>query len=130
MIVLDASAVLELLLNTVVGRRVAERIAPPGITLHAPHLIDLEVAQILRRYVLRGTIEAQRGALALEHLTLLDLERYAHDLLLPRIWALRENVTAHDAAYVALAETLGASLMTTDRRLAGAAGIRARIELV
>ncbi len=130
MIVVDASAVLELLLNTSAGQHVAARIAPPEITLHAPHLLDLEVAQILRRYVYLGTIDADRGRLALEHLALLHVERYAHDLFLPRIWALRDNVTAYDAAYVSLAEALDVPLLTGDRRLAGAPGIRARIELV
>ncbi len=60
MIVIDASAVLELLLNTRAGQHVAVRIAAPEITLHAPHLLDLEVAQILRRYVFQGTIDADR----------------------------------------------------------------------
>ncbi len=130
MIVVDASAALELLLNTDTGQRVAARIAPPEVTLHAPHLLDLEVAQILRRYVFRGTIEADRGRLALEQLALLDIDRYAHDLFLTRIWALRDNVTAYDAAYVSLAEALDAPLLTGDRRLSTAPGIRAQIELV
>lgn len=130
MIVIDASALLELLLTSKTGRRVAERVAAPEVTLHAPHLVDLEVAQVLRRYVFRGVIDAARGGLALEHLTLLDLQRYTHDLFLPRIWALRDNVTAYDAAYVALAESLDVPLLTADRRLAAASGIRAPIELV
>ena len=130
MIVVDASAILELLLNTSAGQQVATRIAPPEITLHAPHLLDLEVAQILRRYVFLGTIDSDRGLLALEQLVQLDIDRYAHDLFLPRIWDLRDNVTAYDAAYVALAEALDAPLLTADRRLSTAAGIRAQIELV
>ena len=130
MIVVDASAILELLLNTSTGQRVAARIAPPAITLHAPHLLDLEVAQVLRRYVFRGDIDADRGRLALEQLSLLDMDRYAHDLLLTRIWALRNNVTAYDAAYVSLAEALDAPLLTADRRLSVASGVLARIELV
>ncbi len=100
------------------------------MTLNAPHLLDLEVTQILRRYVFLGTIGADRGRLAVEQLTLLDVDRYAHDLFLPRIWDLRNNVTAYDAAYVALAEALDAPLLTGDSRLATAPGIRARIELV
>ena len=130
MIVVDASAILELLLNTDAGQRVAARIAGPDVTLHAPHLLDLEVAQVLRRYVFQRAIDAARGQLALEHLAQLDIDRYAHDLFLPRIWALRDNVTAYDAAYVALAEALDASLVTTDRRLSTASGINARVELV
>ena len=130
MIVVDASATVELLLNSSAGQRVAARIAPSEVTLHAPHLLDLEVAQVLRRYVFQGVIDAARGQLALEHLALLDIDRYAHDLFLPRIWALRDNVTAYDAAYVALAEALDAPLLTTDRRLSAASGIRAQVELM
>ncbi len=130
MIVVDASAILELLLNTSAGQRVAARIAPSAITLHTPHLLDLEVAQVLRRYVFLGTIDADRGRLALEQLALLDMDRYAHDLFLTRIWALRNNVSAYDAAYVSLAEALDAPLLTADRRLSAASGVSARIELV
>lgn len=130
MIVVDASVVLELLLNTPVGRRVAAGIADPGITLHAPHLLDLEVAQSLRRYVFRGVIDSERGRLALDHLGMLGVRRYAHDLFLPRIWDLRDNVTAYDAAYISLAESLEVPLLTADRRLATAPGILARVEVV
>ena len=130
MIVLDASAALELLLNTAAGQQVAKRIAPRTVSLHAPHLIDLEVAQALRRYVHARAIHAQRAELAMTHLSQLDLARYAHDLLLPRIWALRDNLTAYDAAYVALAEVLEAPLLTRDHRLTRAPGITTRIELL
>ncbi len=78
------------------------------MTLHAPHLIDLEIAQTLRRYVRQGDIEEERAQIALQHLAVLDLNRYPHSDFLPRIWALKENVTAYDAAYAALAEALGA----------------------
>lgn len=130
MIVLDASALLELLLVTASGRRLAERIRPAGISLHAPHLVDIEVSQAVRRYVLSGSLSAERGRLALHHLADLDLERYPHTPLLPRIWALRENLTAYDATYVALAEVLEAKLITRDRRLADAPGILADVELI
>lgn len=130
MIVLDASAVVELLLNTATGRRVAERIAPPEVSLHAPHLIDLEVAQVLRRYVQLERFDADRGRLALEHLSALDLERYPHELFLSRIWNLRDNLTAYDAAYVSLAEALGAPLLTADRKLAAVPGIRTAVEVL
>ncbi len=130
MIVLDASAVVELLLNTAQGRRLAQRIRSPSVSLHAPHVIDLEVAQTLRRYVLEGELSDERGQLALEHLVELDLYRYNHDILLPRIWALKENITAYDAAYVALAETLDVPLITGDRRLAKAAGVHTDILLL
>jgi predicted nucleic acid-binding protein len=129
-IVLDASAVVELVLGTAVGRSIAERIAQPALGLHAPHLLDVEVAQVVRRYVLGGQVTEERGRRALDHLMALDVERHPHDALLARIWALRANLTAYDAAYVALAEALGAPLLTRDRGLAGSAGHTARIELV
>lgn len=130
MIVLDASAVLELLLTTRAGRKVAERIRSPRLSLHVPHLLDLEVLQALRRYVATGSLTSERARLALESLGDLDLVRHEHDILIKRIWALRENFTAYDAAYVALAEGLKAPLLTLDKRLASAPGHRARIELV
>lgn len=130
MIVLDASAVLELLLATKAGRKVAERIRSPRLSLHVPHLLDLEVVQALRRYVAIGSLGSERARMALENLLDLDFVRHEHDVLLLRIWALRENLTAYDAAYVALAEGLKAPLLTLDRRLASAPGHRARIELV
>ena len=99
-----ASTAIELLLVTPVGRRLAERFRSPGTSLHAPHLIDVEVAQVIRRYVLARTLSTDRGRLALRHLAELDLERYPKTPLLPRIWALRENLTAYDATYVALSE--------------------------
>ncbi|HEY7700153.1 MAG TPA: type II toxin-antitoxin system VapC family toxin [Vicinamibacteria bacterium] len=127
---LDASAAVELLLNSSAGRRVAARLRNPRATLHAPHLIDLEVAQTLRRYVREGTLAEERGRLAVQHLALLDLERYPHDPFLGRIWTLRDNVTAYDAAYVALAEALSAPLVTCDRRLAESPGLGVDFELV
>lgn len=130
MIVLDASAVLELLLVTERGERVAQRIRAPLETLHAPHLIDLEVAQVLRRYVLRRQLDESRAAEALADLRDLDMNRYPHDLLLERIWELRHNVSAYDAAYIALAETLGAPLLTSDARLRDLPRPRIRIELL
>jgi len=129
-IVLDASALVELLLSTEVGRRVAERIASPELSLHAPHLVDLEVAQSLRRFVLAGDVEATRAELALDLLADLDVHRYPHEDLLPRIWQLRHNYTAYDAAYVSLAEVLGATLLTCDQRLAAAPPATARVEVV
>jgi predicted nucleic acid-binding protein len=128
-IVVDASAILEVLLGTRDGARVAERLFTPGETLHAPHLLDLEVAQVLRRYALAGELDAPRGLAALEDLADLPLTRYPHDLLLPRIWELRRNLTAYDAAYVALAEVLAAPLVTRDAALASRVH-RARVELV
>ncbi len=130
MIVLDASAALEALLRTPAAARVEERVFAEGETLHAPHLLDLEVAQVLRRYASSRQVAADRCRAALDDLADFPLTRYPHDLLLPRIWELRANLTAYDAAYVALAEILDAPLLTRDERLASAPGHRARIELV
>jgi len=130
MIVVDASAMIEVLLRTPAAAAVDARLFEPGETLHAPHLLDVEVAQVVRRYVANGDIDADRGREALDDLAALRLRRYPHDLLLQRIWALRHNLTAYDAAYVALAEALEAPLLTRDRRLAAAAGVSARIELI
>ena len=106
----DASALLEVLLNTSAGTGIADRLFAAGETLHAPHLLDLEVAQVLRRYTASGEMDPRRGLQALEDLADLPLVRYPHDVFLSRIWELRDNLTAYDAAYVALAETLGARL--------------------
>ncbi len=130
MIVLDASAALELLLNTPSGAKVATRLFSQGETLHAPHLIDLEVAQVLRRWERAGEISPQRAHTALEDLTDLGLTRYPHLLLLPRVWALRHNATAYDAAYLVLAEALGATLVTRDAALGSIPGHSARVEVV
>ena len=127
MIVVDASAILELLLNTREASRVAERLFVAGETLHAPHLLDLEVAQVLRRYAAAGALTDERGDQALEDLGDLPLERYPHNLFLDRIWELRHNLTAYDAAYVALAEALAAPLVTRDAALARVRH-RARVE--
>ncbi len=130
MIVVDASALLEVLLNTPSGPRVARRLFAGGETLHAPHLLDVEVAQVLRCYSLAGQLDSVRGLQALQDLADFPLTRYPHDLFLPRIWELRHNITAYDAVYVALAEALAAPLLTCDAALASAAGHYARIELV
>lgn len=129
MIVVDASVLLEVLLNTPVGTTTARRLFAEDETLHAPHLVDVEVAQVLRRYALAGELDANRGLQALEDLADFPLTRYPHDLFLPRIWELRHAVTAYDAAYVALAEALAAPLWTRDARLASTAGRYAQIEL-
>lgn len=130
MIVVDASAVIEVLLNTSTGVQLAERVFDPDETLHAPHLLDVEVVQVLRRYTRAGELDAARGLQALEDLADFPLTRYPHDLFLLRIWELRHNVSAYDAAYIALAEALGAPLLTRDAALASAPGNRAQIELI
>ena len=130
MIVVDASAMLEGLLVTPAASRVAARMFAAGQTLHVPHLIDLEVAQVLRRYTRSGEIGARRAEEALNELADLPLIRYRHDVLLRRIWQLRHNVTAYDAAYLALAEVLDAPLLTRDKALASSLGHTATIDLV
>ncbi len=130
MIVVDASALLEVLLRTPAAKSIEGRLFAPDQTLHAPHLLDVEVAQVVRRYAANGDISADRGRAALTDLAEFPLTRYAHALLLARIWDMRNNLTAYDAAYVALAEALDALLLTRDKRLAGAASRLARVQLV
>ncbi len=130
MIVVDASALVEVLLRTPAAAAVESHLFARGQTLHAPHLLDIEVAQVIRKYAARGEIGAERGRVALDDLGALLMQRYPHDFLLPRVWSLRNNVTAYDAVYIALAEALDAVLLTRDHRLVGAAGHRARVELV
>lgn len=127
--VLDASAVVELLLGSPRGAAVRDRVQHPGESLHAPHLLDVEVASVLRRYQWSGELSAEDGREALADLAGLDIARYAHDVLLPRVWELRTSVTAYDAVYLALAELLEAPLLTLDRRLARARGHGARVEV-
>jgi predicted nucleic acid-binding protein len=129
-IVIDASALVEVLLNTPASGKVAARLFDRNDTLHAPHLLDLEVAQVLRRYTLSGAMNAARSEQALQDLANLPLNRYPHDIFLLRIWALRRNLTAYDAAYVALAEALEAPLITRDAALARVPGHHARVEVI
>jgi predicted nucleic acid-binding protein len=126
-IVVDASAMLEVLLDLPSGPAIRKRMLEPGETLHAPHLIDLEVCQVLRRYNLAGTVSPSRGRQALEDYADFSIGRYAHGALLPRIWELRHNLTAYDAAYVALAEALGCPLITCDRAVRSVKGIHAAV---
>jgi predicted nucleic acid-binding protein len=128
--VVDASALLEALLRTPAAEEVERRLFDSRQTLHAPHLLDVEIAQIVRRYAATGDLDAERGHMALADLADFPLYRYPHDFLLPRVWELRHNLTAYDAVYIALAETLDAPLLTRDRRLAAASGHHARVELV
>lgn len=129
MIVLDASAAIDWLLETPAGRRIEQRIYARQDSLHSVHLLDVEFAQVLRRLVREGTISALRAEQAMDDLASLRITRYAPVQLLRRIWQLRQNLSAYDAAYVALAETLKAPLITRDQRMASAPGHRAAIEL-
>jgi predicted nucleic acid-binding protein len=130
MIVLDASAVVELLLDTVAGRRVSILIEDAGTALHVPHLLDVEVLSVVRRFVREDVIEEEDAEQAVQDLLALDLQRHSHEGLLERAWAVRKNVTAYDAMYVSLAEALGATLVTCDARLGRASGVNARVEVV
>jgi len=129
MIVLDASAAIEWLLQTSAGERIEARIYSRNESLHSPHLLDLEVIQVLRRLIGEDVISSSRADQAIEDLQDLAVTRYPHFLFIPRIWRLRHNVSAYDAAYIALAEELGASLLTRDSRLASVSGLAANIEL-
>lgn len=129
MIVVDASALLEVLLSTKTGARVEDRLLSQGESLHAPHLLDVEVAQVLRRYAFMGEMSHRRGLEALKDLADFPVYRYPHDVLLPRTWELRHNVTAYDAVYLALAETLAAPLVTCDAKLGAAPNHDAQVEV-
>jgi predicted nucleic acid-binding protein len=128
-IVIDASALVELVVGgTPRAARLAARIAGSE-SLHAPYLIDLEVTSVLRRLEAQRMVSRALATRAIGDLLALDVTRYPHDVLVPRIWQLRGNLTAYDAAYVALAESLRAPLVTCDGQLAAAPGNRATIEL-
>jgi len=124
-IVVDASAALSALLNAGPARS-----ALASEQLHAPHLIDSEVASGLRREVAAQRLDADAGWTALDTLRRLGMTRYPVFALLDRVWELRENLSAYDASYVALAELLGCSLMTADGRLGRAPGPRCPITVV
>jgi predicted nucleic acid-binding protein len=130
LLVLDASAALAAFLGTGVNSAsIRVRIEAPGESLHAPHLLDVEMLHALRGLVLRGDVSRARSEEVREDFASLRWSRYSHVAFLDRIWKLKDNLTAYDAAYVALAETLSAPLITTDARLARASGIRAEVEV-
>lgn len=130
MIVLDASAAVELLLGLPrAAPQLRSRLARAGETVHVPHVFDLEVMAAIRRHALRGTLSTDRTRTALAALDDLRAARYSHVPLRTRIWELRENITPYDAAYVALAEALRAPLVTMDAALSQAPGLRAEVEV-
>jgi predicted nucleic acid-binding protein len=128
-IVLDASAAIDWLLQTAVGQQIESRIYERGESLHAPHLLDLEVAQVLRRLVREGAVSAPRADQAIDDLFNLRVTRYPHFVFLAHIWRLSHNLSAYDATYVALTDKLAATLITRDARLASASASRVSIEL-
>ena len=130
MIVLDASAAVAVLLNSDESAlHIRARIEQADDELHVPHFFEIEVMSVLRRYVLSQRLSEGRSGELFEDFMTMRLTRYPHTALLSRVWELRNNVTAYDAAYVALAETLGAPLVTMDERLSRAFGIHAAVEV-
>jgi len=117
MIVADASVLLEVLLHTEIGGELETQLFAAGQTIHIPYLTDLEVLEVLRRYS-RTTVISVPRARPIEEYTDIPLNRYPHNVLAPRIWELRHNFTAYDAAYIGLAEALDAPLITCDGALA------------
>ncbi|MGH3940017.1 MAG: type II toxin-antitoxin system VapC family toxin [Pseudonocardiaceae bacterium] len=128
MIVIDASVLVNALADdTADGDRARARLlADPD--LHAPSLIDVEVLSVLRRHLNAGTLDDRRADLAINDLIALPLIRYPHVAIARLIWAHRNNLTAYDATYVALAELLDCPLVTTDRKLANAPGLTCPVE--
>jgi predicted nucleic acid-binding protein len=127
-IVLDASVVIEWLLRLPAAGAIDERVGDES--LHAPHLLQVEVVQVVRRWVASGAIAPERAAVALDDLVALGIVLHPHTDLVPAMWALRDNLTAYDATYVALATALDAPLLTLDRKLAAAPGVTATVELL
>ncbi len=126
MLVVDTSAIVTLLVEDPPVPALAARLS--GQQLHAPHLVDVEFLHVLRRLAARSRVTPMRASLLRQDFAGLQITRYPHRLFLDRMWDLRDNLTAYDAAFVALSEALDAPLVTTDARLAAAPGHRAVIE--
>ena len=127
MFVVDASAVLHALIGEG-GENASNALIESGAV--APQFLDLEVLNGLRKAIRAGSITERLAREAIADFYSLPIERYRHDGLLDRIWQLRQNLTAYDATYVALAERLGAPVFTRDRRLANSSGHTARIQYI
>ena len=130
MIVVDASAIVDILVGARNAPLLRRQLFDEGDEVHAPHLLDIEVMHVIRRGFRIGEMSAERAQQAISNFRLLPIERHSHEILLDRIWQLRENLTAYDAAYVALAEILDTVVVTTDARLARAPGMSRFIQLV
>ena len=130
MVVVDASAIVDLVIGAPGYEPIADRLLDPRVVAHAPHTIDVEVVAALRRLEQRGRIDSARARAGIDLHRSLRIERHSHARHVPRMWELRHTVTAADAAYVALAEALDAVLLTSDRKLEASTGHHARIELV
>ena len=131
MLVLDASALAEYVVASDPGRAVADLLGRSGASVHVPHLAMIETVSVLRAWVRRGELTAERAAAALEDLADLPAQRWPGEPLLGRVWELRDNLSPYDATYVALAEMIGADLVTLDRRLARAlAGATSGLQVI
>lgn len=128
MVVVDASVIVEWLLRLPVAGVIDRRLADES--LHAPHLLTVEVVQVLRRYSAVGDLGPGRATEALDDLAAIDVRRHDHEPLVAAMWRWRANLTMYDATYVALAEALDCPLVTLDRRLAAAPAHPATIELI
>jgi predicted nucleic acid-binding protein len=129
-IVLDASVMVDLLTKEAPETAHIRARLARELEVHVPHLVDVEVAHALRGLVLRDRLAAARARRAIRRFAILPLVRWSQTPLLSRVFALHDQLTAYDATYVALAEGLGATLLTRDARLARATGHRARVEVV
>jgi predicted nucleic acid-binding protein len=128
MLVVDAGCLFEALIGTPVGQVVKRHLAADDDHA-APHMVDVETMNVIRKYHLDGRLDETAARQAVEDLELWPGERFAHTRLIPRAWELRNNVRGWDAFYVALAEALDATLLTLDERLSRALGPRCRIEV-
>ena len=130
MTTVDASVVVEALIaETETGANARDLLASPA-QLFAPHLVDVEVANALRRLVRAGRIESGMAATAVAQLGQLDIERLPHQPFLGRIWELRDGLSAYDASYVAVAEATGTTLVTTDAALHRSPGILCDVDVI
>ena len=114
MLVVDASAVVELLFKSKIGEKVFDIIFKPSINLIAPELLSIETIQVIRRFTSSRELSQERASMAFQDLRDLPIFYYPHQILLDRVWELRKNFTAYDATYLALAESLQAPLLTCD----------------
>jgi len=127
-LVVDTSAVVAALVGRPPDRRLTDRLGADG-DLHVPHLLDVELLHALRRLVRTGQLSEERAADARADFAELAVVRYGQQPLADRAWELRDNLTAYDATFVALAEALAVPLVTCDARLSRAPGHRAAVEL-
>jgi predicted nucleic acid-binding protein len=129
LVVTDAGVWIKAIVDEGPGGAVRTRLAGE-VSVAAPALLDLEFANVLRGLLTKKSINESSAERALTEIAQAPIKRYGHQALLRRIWQLKSNMTAYDAAYVALAELLGADLLTIDRRITGVPGIRCRVEVV